>query len=147
IDVSRDGKVDLVVAASTTNGDVSVFLGNGDGTFLGETRSPAGANFVPMTVADFDGDGNPDVAGSDPFGYVGIVFGTGDGRMINPAKLGSYVSCNDLVPFDVDGDGRQDLVITHGASAEILVLHNAGNGAFTAGQSIPAPGGSSALVL
>src|SRR5882762_7418620 len=54
---------DLVVANSTSN-NVTVLLGNGDGTFLEAAGSPypVGKNPSSVVVADFNGDGNLDFA-------------------------------------------------------------------------------------
>jgi hypothetical protein len=54
---------DLVVANSTSN-NVTVLLGNGDGTFQEAAGSPyaVGKNPSSVVVADFNGDGNPDFA-------------------------------------------------------------------------------------
>src|ERR1700687_3063564 len=54
---------DLVVANSTSN-NVTVLLGNGDGTFLEAAGSPysVGRNPSSVVVADFNGDGNLDFA-------------------------------------------------------------------------------------
>ena len=50
------------MAACETSRAICVFLGNGDGTF--QRRLLFGAWFVPFraVVADFNGDGLPDVA-------------------------------------------------------------------------------------
>jgi Flp pilus assembly secretin CpaC len=55
--------VDLVIANSTSN-NVTVLLGNGDGTFAEAAGSPYSVGTDPsaIVVADFDGDGNPDFA-------------------------------------------------------------------------------------
>ena len=55
---------DLVIANSTSN-NVTVLLGNGDGTFYGSARArptPWDASPSAVVVADFNGDGNCDFA-------------------------------------------------------------------------------------
>ncbi|HLZ93439.1 MAG TPA: FG-GAP-like repeat-containing protein [Candidatus Acidoferrum sp.] len=54
---------DLVITNSTSN-NVSVLLGNGDGTFQEAAGSPfaVGANPSSVVIADFNGDGNLDFA-------------------------------------------------------------------------------------
>ena len=63
VDVNRDRRPDLVVA-NATGGDVSVLLGDGRGGFSPAPGSPfpAGPNPNDIAVADFDGDGRPDLA-------------------------------------------------------------------------------------
>jgi len=98
-DMNGDGKLDLVVASNTdnsyvnTNTSVSVLLGNGDGTFQSAVTytTPAGTStlgFVGGTawavVADFNGDGRPDVAASNGAQGVAVFLGNGDGTLQNP---------------------------------------------------------------
>ena len=59
-DVNGDGHPDLVVANASSN-DVSVLLGQGDGTFQPEQHFAVGTNPVSVAVADVNGDGHPDL--------------------------------------------------------------------------------------
>src|SRR5262249_12421580 len=69
-DFNRDGFMDLAVAsgatavsntADVTTGAVEVLLGNGDGTFRNGLIYGAGQGPTFMTVADVNGDGQPDL--------------------------------------------------------------------------------------
>ena len=71
-DIDRDGNADLVIAHS--KGDMSYLLGNGDGTFQSETHFPGGASPAWTAIADFNGDGKPDLAVADrEVGSVAIL--------------------------------------------------------------------------
>ena len=59
-DFNGDGKPDLAVANSGSN-NVSVLLGNGDGTFQAPVNYTAGSRSASVAVADFNGDGKPDL--------------------------------------------------------------------------------------
>ena len=63
-DLNGDGNPDLVLA-NNSYGDqgttVGVLLGVGDGTFGPEARYTVGAGIFGVAVADFDGDGLPDL--------------------------------------------------------------------------------------
>ena len=64
-DLNGDGKPDLAVAnfaPGGENGSVALLLGNGDGTFQYETSYVVGARPNSITMADFNGDGKPDLA-------------------------------------------------------------------------------------
>ena len=62
-------------------GDVSVLLGNGDGTFrLPTPYEVGGSTPVAVAVGDFNGDGNPDLAVVvTTTNSVAILLGNGDG--------------------------------------------------------------------
>src|SRR5712664_1300025 len=71
---------DLVIANSTSN-NVTILLGNGDGTFQEATGSPyaVGKNPSSVVVADFNGDGNPDFAVANKDDNTISIF-KGDGK-------------------------------------------------------------------
>ncbi len=71
---------DLVIANSTSN-NVTILLGNGDGTFQEATGSPyaVGRNPSSVLVADFNGDGNPDFAVANKGDNTISIF-KGDGQ-------------------------------------------------------------------
>jgi type II secretory pathway component GspD/PulD (secretin) len=72
--------VDLVIANSTSN-NVTVLLGNGDGTFVEAAGSPYPVGKEPssVVVADFNGDGDLDFAVANKGDNTISVF-KGDGR-------------------------------------------------------------------
>src|SRR2546425_8406745 len=59
--VNGDGRLDLAVAHYYSN-DVSVLLGNGDGTFQAALSFAAGTNPVSVAVGDVNSDGRLDLA-------------------------------------------------------------------------------------
>jgi uncharacterized repeat protein (TIGR02543 family) len=59
-DFNGDGKQDLAVA--NQGGDVSILLGNGDGTFQPAVNFGAGTTPLSVAVGDFNGDGKQDLA-------------------------------------------------------------------------------------
>jgi hypothetical protein len=60
-DFNADGVQDLAVANADSN-NVSVLLGNGDGTFQGAVDFGAGHTPLSVAVGDFNGDGAQDLA-------------------------------------------------------------------------------------
>src|SRR5215467_12256284 len=74
-----DGALDVVVANLLDN-NVSVLLGNGDGSFQAARTFAAGNGPLSVAVGDFNGDGALDLAvanlGSN---NVSVLLGSGDG--------------------------------------------------------------------
>ena len=60
-DFNGDGRTDLAVANSGDN-DVSILLGNGDGTFQPQVTYAVGSDPVALVAGDFNGDGRTDLA-------------------------------------------------------------------------------------
>ena len=144
-DINGDGKLDLVVANWGWPGDpgnVSVLLGNGDGTFQAPLNIGAGDFPVSVAVGDFNGDGKLDLAvanQNDPGpGTVSVLLGIGDGTFL-PAvafRAGTYPTY--VAASDVNGDGRLDLVVADGASNTVAVLLGTGTGIFLPPQAFAA---------
>ena len=61
-DFDGDGKLDLVETnPAPGNGNLSLLLGKGDGTFQPATNYTVGTTPETVFVADLNGDGKPDV--------------------------------------------------------------------------------------
>jgi len=127
-DVNNDGKQDLVTAnlGTGTAGDLSLLLGNGDGTFQLPVPIAAGSLPVDLVLGDWNGDGKLDLAVADSSGNAVVVrLGNGNGSFQPPVSLptGTFSSAS-IVAVDLNGDGKLDLV-TNGA----IFLGN-GDGSF-----------------
>ena len=118
-DVNKDGKPDLVVLSNLettdTNGsyEVGVLLGNGDGTF--QSAIPYPVDFGPMSavVADFNGDGNPDIVIAHCCGdtQMGYLLGHGDGTFDAEVLFNGGASPSLVGVADINKDGKPDLLV------------------------------------
>ena len=107
-DFNGDGKIDLVTANGGSSNGVSVFLGNGDGTFRASISSSGAAAPNALALGDFNRDGKLDVALFN--GFAVIMLGNGDGTF-NPGASYSVGNIQtDAQVGDFNGDGRLDLV-------------------------------------
>jgi hypothetical protein len=77
-DLNGDGIIDLVAGSDYDPirplGQVSVLRGNGNGTFEAAISYPAGEFPEAVAIADFNGDGKPDITVSDAFGDRQFIF-------------------------------------------------------------------------
>lgn len=127
-DLNGDGVPDLVTANST-NGNVSVLIGKGDGSFLAAKTYTAQNGSYSVALADFDKDNRLDVACVNrDANSVTVLLGVGDGTLkagttiALGVQLGSYQQ--DIATGDFNADGKPDLVATHPAGKAMLVLLN-----------------------
>ena len=133
-DFNGDQRVDLAVANSGS-GDVSILLGNGDGTFKSaQNFSAGGSNPVSIAVGDFNGDGKQDLAVTldvDPGAGMTVLLGNGDGSFQSPIYVVQAAYNHYVAVGDFNGDGKLDLAIsTLRNTTGVSVFLGNGNGTF-----------------
>jgi hypothetical protein len=78
-DLNGDGKLDLVATNKGSN-TVSVFLGNGNGSFEGQQTLATGTYPAAVFASDLNGDGKPDlIIANIGSSTVSVLLGNGDG--------------------------------------------------------------------
>jgi VCBS repeat protein/FG-GAP repeat protein len=129
-DVNPDGKPDVVFVGHNC---VGVLLGNGEGAFSPASYSPCPDCGGVLLVADFNGDGKPDLATADlNQGGVAILLGNGDGTFQPPVSYGA-INPASLAGADFNGDGYLDLVASvAGSAGGTYILMGNGDGTFGA---------------
>ena len=133
-DLDGDGQLD-VIATNPERHSMSVFLGNGDGTFKPQTEVIIGVNdqsgpFSPA-IGDFNGDGHADVAIGDVVGPLIVKLGNGDGTFgldvpYLTQGIGPYV----CLTADLDQDGKLDIACSDRGSDSSTVFLGKGDGTF-----------------
>jgi type II secretory pathway component HofQ len=133
-DVNLDGNLDLVVAdsgaatsANSVGNSVSVFLGNGDGTFIlpGGTRMdfPAGTTPTSFVIADFNDDGIPDlIVTASGDNAAALLLGAGGGFFNGAIEVPVGTTPDSIATADFNGDGLPDVVITNFGSNTASVI-------------------------
>jgi len=130
-DFNGDGRPDLATANAGSN-NVTVRLGNADGTFGPKVSLALGNSPTSVTAGDFDGDGKLDLAvtiSSD--NNVAILLGNGSGGF-GPAvtTYANPTGPHYVVAGDFDRDGKLDLAVANGGSNDISILLGNGSGGF-----------------
>ena len=152
--MNGDGKPDIILFNPSTcfgcDGDIAIYLGNGDGTFQSAVTFDSGlTSGEAIAVADLNGDSKLDVVvlGDTIFS---VLSGNGDGT-IGPAH--GYSAGADqtlyLVLADLNRDGKVDLVVGGRCAVlpcvgDISVILGRGDGSFQPAQMFDS--GSSGLM-
>src|SRR5262249_22957826 len=110
-DFNGDGQLDLAVAGFMDPLDgVYVLRGAGDGRFSSLQFIATGRGSRGVAVADFNGDGVPDLAVANAFSAtVSVLLNQGDGTFRPPANFSAGGNPNAVIVGDFNGDGIPDL--------------------------------------
>jgi Big-like domain-containing protein/VCBS repeat protein len=117
-DINGDGNNDIV-SSNVDGSDITVLLGNGDGTVKAPTEGFSAGGFPKTSalVADFNGDGFPDIiVPDDNFSFV-YLQGYGDGTFraaqdyYSPVSDSGWAYATTIASGDFNNDGYPDLVI------------------------------------
>jgi hypothetical protein len=103
--------------------DVSIMLGNGDGTFQAGKSILSGSNYSGLAVGDFNGDGKLDLVVSD-YGYaqVRVLLGNGDGTFQSAATYSTGGGPVTPVVADLNHDGWSDIVVPNRDDGTVSTL-------------------------
>jgi FG-GAP-like repeat/Bacterial Ig-like domain (group 3)/FG-GAP repeat len=132
-DVNRDGREDLVFISNAVN-TYQVLLGRGDGTFqaLPSQVMTGFGGFGAIAIADYDGDGKPDLIFANEGDWTNyssgvipsllILPGFGDGTFNNNGTVEAAGNSGfGLTQGDFNGDGKADLVVYNGLSSSVAM--------------------------
>jgi len=131
-DFNGDGKPDLIV----TNGGpmlsaVSVWMGNGDGTFRDPKDYKTGRRPLGVSFADFNSDGKLDLLVINGEGdSFTTLLGNGDGTFQPGRDAGADASPNFGMARDFDGDKIPDVAIVNLQSTDLSIIFGKGDGTF-----------------
>lgn len=105
-DINLDGFPDIITSNSTGgNGDLSVILGTGVGTFFVEPRFAVGDEPSSVVAEDLDGDGFPDlVVANTGDADISVLFNDGSGDLLPQQRFPAGTGPRALALADLNGD-------------------------------------------
>src|SRR4028118_1379251 len=131
-DFNKDGNSDLVTANNASD-NVSLLLGNGDGTFGAATYFGVGSNPNTVAVGDINGDGNSDLAtANNNSDNLSILLGNGNGTFGAATNLSVGPNPHFVLVGDFNKDGKSDLATANFGSNSVSILLQNANGTFGA---------------
>ena len=135
-DFNNDGISDIA-SANEVDKNVSVFLGNPDGTFNPANTFPVGAGAIEIASSDLNGDGNADLVVTDGIKSAYVVLGNGDGTFGSSSKIALHNDPIGIAIAELNGDGILDLAIANfgpenNSQGEAAILIGVGDGTFAA---------------
>ncbi len=129
-DVNTDGLPDICVSNQYSN-TVSVFQNKSTGSdisFLDVRAYATGVQPYNLAIADFDGDGSPDIItanlGSNDISILRNTSGTsGVTSFTTKVDIPVSVSPNNISSSDINGDGKPDIAISSSDVAVMVMIN------------------------
>jgi hypothetical protein len=123
-DFDHDGRNDVLLVSGDT---MRVYRGDGAG-FLGGAIPTVATGFKALGVADFNGDGIPDLYGKSAAADAtfGVMLGRGDGTFAGASTVTAPETVLAVVPGDFNADGKQDLAVCTANKLALYLGNNAG---------------------
>ncbi len=131
-DLDRDGKLDLAVSnGGPMSSAVSIWLGNGDGTFRQPTDYRTGKRPLVVSFADFNDDRMADLLViNGEMDTFTTFLGNGDGTFQKGIEAGADAGPVYGLARDFDGDRLTDVAIVNVQSNDLSILYGRGDGTF-----------------
>ncbi|MGO9519535.1 MAG: FG-GAP-like repeat-containing protein, partial [Candidatus Korobacteraceae bacterium] len=144
-DFNKDGKPDLAIAGDcgsatcSQTGEVSILLGNGDGSFQSAATYAVGYSPSSIVAGDVNGDTNLDLVVANACGKDSSCQSNGTATVLLGDGKGGFTSAGDVqlgnTPSaatlgDLNGDGVLDLLAVYRADNKVGVLLGNGDGTF-----------------
>ncbi len=129
-DVNGDGHLDLVTANLGTS-TISIFPGNGDGTFQNDTLLEAGQNGAFLGLGDLNEDGKKDfVITHWTENFLSTFLNLGEGKFADRMDVETGLGSYGVTLADLNADGHLDAVTCNYRDRTISVLLGTGDGTF-----------------
>jgi hypothetical protein len=136
-DFNGDGHPDIAVAGTwsgyCSQDNVSVLLGNGDGSFQNAVGYSCVRFVSSLIAADLNGDGKADLIVGTSYGdpqSLSVLINNGDGTFQPHTDYSAGFAPISVAAGDFNGDGKLDLVTANDQDGDVAVLLGSGDGTF-----------------
>jgi len=117
-----------IVVTNRLDDNVSVLLGNGDGTFAAQATHEVGEFPIQLALADVDNDGHLDIATANHNEHkVSLLRGDGAGGFTDSGKLRTGNSPRYVAIEDLDGDGNRDILVANQGDGNVSIFMSLGD--------------------
>jgi hypothetical protein len=127
-DLDGDGKGDIILVPypNQEGGSptpLTIFYGNGDGTFQNAALLPISHAYTQLVIGDVNRDGKPDLVLSDGAG-IAVIENLGNRVFGNEQHYVAGEQISGLNLIDVNGDGYPDIIVANANGTTVAVLLN-----------------------
>jgi type II secretory pathway component GspD/PulD (secretin) len=142
-DLASGSEVDLAVANQQDN-TISIFAGNGDGTFKTPITISLPPGYAPagLAAADLNGDGHTDLVVADSGNdTISVLLGNGDGTFQRRTDYATGSKPVSVALGDFNGDSAPDIAVANQGGDSVSIYYNqensagAAQGTFVAGST------------
>lgn len=145
-----DDRPDIAIANQKSN-NVSVALGQPDGTFADAIEYPTGMGPRRIVSGRFNADDHVDLItaneGNGVTSELSLLLGNGDGSFQAPVSVAAGTLPLDVAVGRFNADGNLDLVAADFASGMLVVRLGNGDGSFQSATSLPVLGFLKSLAI
>ncbi len=130
-DLNGDSKPDIAIA-NYSNGNISIFLGQGDGSFSWLRNVSARVNPMEFVIVDLNNDQQNDLVvpneGSDD---ISVLLNTGNGTFANSVEYTVGDAPRQIASSDLNKDGNPDIAVLNSKSNTVSVFLGTSTGTLT----------------
>ena len=116
-----DGNQDIIVG-NLNSSEISIYRGNGDGTFQAVQHYAVGSGPYNVAVADMNNDGILDIVSGNAGSHsISVLLGNGDETFQAQREISVAAGPFSLTAADLNGDGNVDIAYATNDGLHVLL--------------------------
>ena len=130
--------VSLALLSSNVSAASTALAAASPGRAASQDRLQPDNSPVALAMADFNGDGHPDmVVANQESNTISIFLGLGDGTFPTRTDITVGKAPSAVAVGDFDGDNNMDIAVTNSANNNVAILSGNGDGTFSTPVTYP----------